>query len=320
MTPPLRIAYIRRFADAELIPALQGMENIETVVLSVEEAIAGGLAGCDGIVVAGAKDLWTADFARAVEASGLRFIQNMTAGYDGIDLYDLPGIAVYGNGGVLGAPVAEHGIAMLLTLMRRLDYAVLSQQKKTWGRKEIPPILTLEDRRMTILGFGSIGRAAAKRARAFDMQIAALRRTGGSDPEADVVYSYGEMQSAFAQTDVLFLAAPLTDETFRILNETSLSWLKPGAVVVNVGRGDLICSEALQKALESGHLGGACLDVTAPEPLPDNHPLWSAPNVLISPHVAGGSDRAGAKLAAHVVANLRLLLQGQRPAHVIRDH
>ncbi|RRH78136.1 D-2-hydroxyacid dehydrogenase [Falsigemmobacter faecalis] len=320
MTPPLRIAYIRRFADAELIPALQGLDGTQTVVLSADEAIAGGLEGCDGIVTAGAKDLWTPAFAAAVQASGLRFIQNMTAGYDGIDLYELPGIAVYGNGGVLGAPVAEHGLAMLLTLMRRLDYAVLAQQQKTWLRKGLPQVLTLGDRRMTILGFGSIGRAAAKRARAFDMEVAALRRGGGSDPEADHVYSYEEMQSAFAATDVLFLAAPLTDETFRIVNETTLSWLKPGAVVVNVGRGDLICSEALQKALESGHLGGACLDVTAPEPLPDNHPLWSAPNVLISPHIAGGSDRAGAKLAAHVVANLRLLLQGERPSHVIRGH
>lgn len=315
MTQPLRIAYLRRFADAQILEALQNIDGVTPVVLTTAEAISGGLAGCDGMIAAGAKDLWSADLGAAVAAAKLRFVQCTTAGHDGIDLHTLPGVAVYGNGGVLGAPVAEHGMALLLTFMRRLDHVA---RNRAWKRETLPPILSLEDRVMTILGLGAIGRAAARRARAFDMEIQALRRAPGDDPEVDRCYSYAQMKEAFARTDVLFLAAPLTPETRHIINAESLSWLKPGAVLVNVGRGDLVCQEALLAALQAGTLGGTCLDVTSPEPLPADHPLWSAPNTLISPHIAGGSDRMGAKLARQIAENLRGLILGKPPAHVIR--
>lgn len=315
MTQPLRIAYLRRFADAQIIEALQNIDGVTPVVLTPEEAAKGGLAGCDGMIAAGAKDLWTADLGAAVAAAKIRFIQCTTAGHDGIDLHTLPGVAVYGNGGVLGAPVAEHGMALLLAFMRRLDHVA---RAGSWKRDSLPPILSLEDRVMTILGLGAIGRAAARRARAFDMEVQALRREEGEDPEVDRCYSYARMQEALGRTDVLFLAAPLTPETRHIVNAQSLSWLKPGAVLVNVGRGDLVCQEALLAALQAGTLGGACLDVTSPEPLPAEHPLWRAPNTLISPHIAGGSDRMGAKLARQIAQNLRGLTGGKPPAHVIR--
>lgn len=319
MSRSLRVAYLRRFADAEIIAALEATPGIDLVVLTAAEAEAGGLQGCEGMVSAGAKDLWTPALGAAVTAAGLRFIQNVTAGYDGIDQFDLPGVAIYGNGGALGGPVAEHGMAMLLTLTRCLHHAVRAADKARWLRQEIGRPITLQGKVMTVLGFGSIGREAARRAAAFGMEIHSLRRTAAEDPLCTKSFGYDQIAEALALSDVLFLAAPLTPETLRIVRAETLAQIKPGAIIVNVGRGDLICTEALIAALESGRLGGACLDVTAPEPLPDDHPLWHAPNVVISPHIAGASDRSGAEIARNVARHLSALVRGETPGHIIRQ-
>ncbi len=183
-------------------------------------------------------------------------------------------------------------MACLLALARRLPQTLRDQQERMWRPNvlvgEASPWL-LAGRTMGIVGVGTLGEAIAVRAKAFDMRVIGLRRNParGLPKGFDDVVGPDDRERLLAESDVIVIAAPLTPETDRLIDAAAIATMKPGAIVINVARGQLIDEAALADALEAGRLGGAVLDVFPTEPLPSHSPLWALPNVIVTPHNSG---------------------------------
>ena len=202
------------------------------------------------------------------------------------------GITVTNSRGVQSVPIAEHVMACLLALARRLPQTLRDQQERMWRPNvlvgEASPWL-LAGRTMGIIGVGTLGEAIAVRAKAFGMHVIGLRRNParGLPKGFDDVFGPADRERLVAEADVIVIAAPLTPETDRLIDAAAIATMKPGAIVINVARGQLIDEAALAGALEAGRLGGAALDVFTTEPLPSRSPLWAMPNVIVTPHNSG---------------------------------
>jgi phosphoglycerate dehydrogenase-like enzyme len=202
------------------------------------------------------------------------------------------GIVVTNSRGIQAIPIAEHVMACLLALARRLPQTLRDQRERAWRPNnlagEASPWL-LAGRTLAVIGVGTLGQAIAMRARAFGMHVMGVRRNPerGVPEGFDDVVGPADRDRLLALADVLVMAAPLTSETARLLDADAIARLKPGAIVVNVARGQLIDEQALAAALASGRLGGAALDVFATEPLPADNPFWALPNVIVTPHNSG---------------------------------
>ena len=191
------------------------------------------------------------------------------------------------SSGAYGVTIAEHMIAVSLMMMRGLTDTYEETLRGEWGSPR--PQRSLKDCRITVLGTGDIGRAFAKRARAFEpASVTGVSRSGiCGDPSFDKVLKISELDSILPGTDLLAMSLPDTPETRNVLSAGRLALLPEGSYVVNVGRGSAIDETALAVFLESGHLAGAALDVFHTEPLPKDSSLWKIKNLLITPHVAG---------------------------------
>jgi phosphoglycerate dehydrogenase-like enzyme len=202
------------------------------------------------------------------------------------------GIAVSNTRGVQAVPIAEHVMAVVLALAKQIPFTLDNQRRAAWGQLayvgERQPWL-LAGRTLALIGVGTIGTAVAARAAAFGMRVIALRRHAGaaSVPGAPGVEVVANLDALLAAADVLVVAAPLTPATEGLIGAAEIARLKRGAVLVNVGRARILDTAALIAALESGHLGGASLDVYPLEPLPPDHPLWACRNVILTPHTSG---------------------------------
>jgi len=201
-------------------------------------------------------------------------------------------IVVTNSRGVQAIPIAEHVMACLLALARRLPQTMRDQQQSLWRPNELlgdaSPWL-LAGRTLAVIGTGTIGQEIAVRAKAFGMRVTGMRRHPSREvPEGfDEVRGPADRNDLLAGADVVVVAAPLTDETTLLLDADRIAALKPGAIVINVARGQLIDETALAEGLASGRLGGAALDVFTAEPLPVDSPFWSLPNVIVTPHNSG---------------------------------
>jgi len=168
------------------------------------------------------------------------------------------------------------------------------------------------------VGLGGIGTEVARRAHALGMRVVATRRSSRSGPDfVDYVGLSDELGDLVAEADVVVTALPLTPETTRMFDAEFFAAMKPTAYFINVGRGKSVVTDDLMAALESGELAGAGLDVTDPEPLPTDHPLWRLPNVIITPHVAASSVQAVERLQAVVRENLRRYVAGEPMLSVV---
>jgi phosphoglycerate dehydrogenase-like enzyme len=202
------------------------------------------------------------------------------------------GIAITNSRGVQAIPMAEQVMAGLLALARRLDLAIAAQRDRRWIQEQLGEVdrpWTLHGRSMTIIGLGSIGLAVAERAHAFGMRITGVRRRPELESPSymERVVGADRLDEALAGAGVIVIAAPSVAETARLIGADRLAMLARGAILVNVGRAQLVDTAAMIAALESGQLGGAVLDVFDKEPLDPASPLWSMPNVIITPHSAG---------------------------------
>ena len=221
----------------------------------------------------------------------LRVIHTTSAGVDWL-IGHVPGHVVVCNArGVYDAPLAEWVVGAILAMQRGLVQSRDAQARHAWEAIEPPELL---DRRVVILGLGSIGSAIAGRLRPFGVEIVGVGRTA-----RDGVRGLGELDDVLRSAEILVDILPLTTETRALLDARRLSLLPDGALVVNAGRGQTIKTEALVDELRTRRLRAA-LDVTDPEPLPPDHPLWGLPNVLISPHMAG--DSPGSTIRAFELA------------------
>lgn len=198
--------------------------------------------------------------------------------------------------GVFPVPMAEHTMGLLLAMARNFQDSVRHQDRANWGQQEIwdqPQHLTeLNGRVLLIVGYGSIGRELGRRAHAFDMRVWGVTRSGkGDTTHAEKIVPATQLESLLSEADYVVLVAPETPETKQLMGATQIAKMKRGARLINLGRGSLLDEPALVRALETGALAGAALDVTATEPLPPESPLWKAPNLLITPHTSAISDR-----------------------------
>lgn len=188
--------------------------------------------------------------------------------------------------GAYGLAISEHMLGMLLELFKKLHLYRDAQHLHQW--KSLGRVRSIEGSTVLVLGMGDIGGEFARKVKALGATVIGVRRTDTRKPDyVDELYLTEELDRLLPRADVVAVALPGNWETAGMLNRKRMESMKEGAVLLNVGRGVIVDTEALCDALESGHLGGAGLDVTDPEPLPENHRLWNFPNAVITPHISG---------------------------------
>lgn len=252
----------------------------------------------------------------------LRWVQTLAAGPDAVLGAGFPdGVLITAGVGLHDRPVTEHALALVLALVRRLPAAVRAQAEHRWadelgGLQPLHPpgaVTTLLDARVLVWGFGHIGQTLAPLLAQLGARVRGVGRRAGERSGFPVV-AEDQLAAELGQTDVLVMILPATPDTANALDADRLAALPPHAQVVNVGRGSTVDEEALVAALVDGRLAGAALDVTAVEPLPADSPLWDAPNLLLTPHAAGGRP-VGAD--ALIAGNLAALLRGAELTNVV---
>ena len=226
------------------------------------------------------------------------------------------------NGQRIGSPgLAEHSIAMMMMLARGLDVYYANQLSGKWKREtqlDRADHLELADRTLLVVGLGGIGTQVAKRGHGLGMRVIAIRNSRREGPDyVEYVGLSHELNELAARADVVINTLPLTDRTRGIFDAAFFDAMIPEAFFISVGRGGSTVTDDLVTALKSGSIGGAGLDVTDPEPLPEGHPLWTTPRVIITPHTAGRSDKGRDRLYLMVKENLRRYVNGEPMLSVV---
>lgn len=213
---------------------------------------------------------------------------------------------------VSGPVIADHAMAMLLMLTRNMRVHERNQAAGRWGGRDARAGMALEGRTMLVVGLGGIGSEIAQRAHGFGMRVIGTRRSDAPSPDyLERVGKPGDLLEMLPQADVVAIAVPLTHETRGMFNEKAFAAMKPGSFLINVARGQIVETDHLVAALESGRLAGACLDVTDPEPLPPGHKLWAMPNVIITPHCSGVAELSDERWWALFAENVRRFGAGE---------
>lgn len=220
--------------------------------------------------------------------SRLRWIQTGSAG---VEPYLQPGVLpenvlLTNSTGAYGLAIAEHMLGMLLELMKKLELYRDAQRTGTW--QSLGAVRSIYNSTVLVLGMGDIGGEFGRRCKALGAKVIGVRRTVREKPDyADEVATLNELDSLLPRADVVAITLPGTEATKNLISRERIARMKDGAVLLNVGRGSIVDTEALCDALESGKLGGAGLDVTEPEPLPPGHRLWRLPTAVVTPHISG---------------------------------
>ena len=224
-------------------------------------------------------------------AAKLKWLQCSFAGVDKYladDIYPNAEVVLSNASGAYGITISEHIICVLLMLMRRMPEYGKMVQSRVW--KKLPKINSIYNSKTAVVGVGDIGSNFGRRASAMGAYIVGVRKNAKTKPDwCDEIYSVSEIKSAVFDCDIVVSSLPGTTETNSIFDEEFFECMKPGSYFVNVGRGNSVDEKALYNALKSGHLAGAALDVFKTEPLPADHFLHDAPNLIITPHCAGDS-------------------------------
>jgi phosphoglycerate dehydrogenase-like enzyme len=225
-------------------------------------------------------------------------------------------ILVSNASAVHGPVVAEHAMAMIMAIGRRIDLAVKAQTRHRWTQEEIwvstPPPRDIAGSTLLVVGLGHIGTPLVRHAKAIGMRVLAVREHPERGAEgADAVYATGDLQRILPEADFVLLCAPVTPATERAFARQQFAAMTGDAYILNVGRGALIDEPALIEALREHRIGGAALDVTSEEPLPADSPLWDLDNCMITPHTAGISPKLWERQYTYFTGNLRRFLAGQ---------
>jgi phosphoglycerate dehydrogenase-like enzyme len=308
---PERLTYLAsRLSEEQLAELAEIAPNVRIVTgLDEQERLAraGEFDGVDA-------HLLSDEFLAAAER--LRWVQAWSAGVDrymGLTrLVENDQIVMTNMKGVHGPAIAEHTFAMLLFMTRDLGAFREMQKSSSWNRGASDRMTALAGRTMLVVGMGGIGSEIARRAHGFDMRVLATVRTKRDAPEyVDELGNNSDLDRFLGEADVVIVALPLTEETRGLFDKRRLSRLKKGAWFINIGRGKIVDTGALLEVLESGQLAGAGLDVTDPEPLPEDHPLWSRDDVIITPHVSARAEITGERRWEVIRENMRRFSAGE---------
>lgn len=241
----------------------------------------------------------------------LRVLQLQTAGYEDVLARVPAGVTLCNGGGIHDTATAELAITLALASRRRLDRFARAQAEARWAPEWG---MTLADQRIGIVGYGRIGQAIERRLAGFEVaSVTRFARTVRTDPD---VVSITELPDRLPELDVVFVITPLTEQTRGLFDAAMLARMADGALLINVSRGPVIDTEALLAETSAGRIRAA-LDVTDPEPLPADHPLWRVPDVLISPHVGGYAASFEPRRDALIAAQLRRFAAGEPVQNVV---
>ena len=259
---------------------------------------------------------YTQEYDRALfrRMPRLRLVQVLTAGYDGVPEVLPEGVALANAVGVHDTSTAELALALTLASLRGIPRFVRDAATGTWGSPRVHDALA--DRRVVIVGYGAIGRAIAARLRPFEVHLEAVaRRPREGDGLVAQVHAIDRLGELLAHTDVLIVVVPLSESTHHLIDDAVLRALPDGALVVNVARGKVADTEAILR--HAGRLRFA-LDVTDPEPLPSEHPLWRQASVLISPHTGGPTTAFRPRAVRYLRGQLTAYARTRTVSHRVR--
>lgn len=298
--------------DPDRLAALQAVApGVEIVMVDSGEQAAREIAGAQALLGMCNQEI-------LAQEPALHWVQVYAAGVERCVATPAmrEGAKVLTNGQRIASPaLAEHAVALMMALVRGLDVYHANQLSGSWQRNvglESDDFMELEGRTALILGLGGIGTQTAKRAHALGMRVTATRGSRREGPDyVDYVGLADEALALAREADVVFNTLPLTDATRGMFDAAFFEAMKPSAYYISVGRGATTVTDDLVAALQGGEIAGAGLDVTDPEPLPQGHPLWTAPRVLISPHTASSSDGGRERLFLLVRENLRRYVAGE---------
>ena len=303
--------------DDAFVHSLQAVApGVELVAAPDHESAVRAAPGADAVI-----GYCSAEILEAGER--LEWIQILSAGAErcvAVPAVGDRGLLITNAQRIYGPEIAEHVIAMLYAFSRGLYRYIPEQLEGRWNRNAVPRdrMWELDGRTMFVVGLGGIGTEVARRAHALGMRVVATRRSSRSGPEfVDYVGLADEFSELAAEADVIVNAAPLTPETTGMFDAAFFSRMKSTAYFINIGRGRSVVTDDLVAALEAGELAGAGLDVTDPEPLPQGHPLWRLPNVIITPHIAGSSVEAVERQRTLVRENIRRYVAGEPMLSVV---
>ena len=254
-------------------------------------------------------------------APSLKWIQNEGAGVDHLLTGRLRtnDVVVTNTGGVHAVPIAEHVLGLIFAFARQFPDLGRAQAKHQWWRPARGKIFELQGQTLAVIGLGRIGLTLAQKAHGLGLRILGVRRNPKGELPSFVerVYPIDQINDALAQADHVAICLPLTPATHGLFDDTRFSQLRAGSYIYNIGRGGIIDQAALLRALESGRLAGAGLDVTSPEPLPAESPLWADPRIIITNHTSGDSSKNADRILEVVRDNIARSLRGDPLRNVV---
>lgn len=301
------------FPEPQLLADLSPLpEGLRGVVWDMKDEPGEELGGIDGVILpyidAGAV------MGSLAKVPNLKFVQTQSTGYDGVREAAGPGAAVANASGVHAAATAELAVGLILAKLRGIDQAVKDQQIESWKPQRRQ---SLADRKILLLGIGGIGKELARRLEPFEVTVTRVGSTARTDADGQV-HGPEELVELAAGHEILVSVLPLNDKTQHLVGRDVLAALPDGALVVNVGRGAVVDTEALTREVVSGRLQCA-IDVVDPEPLPAGHPLWSAENALITPHIGGNASAFEPRILKLLKRQLEALAAGETPANLVQQ-
>ena len=290
----------------EMLSRLQPVEGVKFIVWDMESTAP------DGIAMAVVPYMTPASLLSSLDGAGISVVQSQSIGFDGVEAVLPTGTTFCNAAGVHEASTAELAVALTLASLRGLPDFVTAQAEGLWVHAQYD---SLADKRIVIIGHGGIGQAAAARFRPFETIVDRVATTARTD-EHGPIHALDELPELLPHADVVVLAVPLTETTKHLVDAAFLAAMKRLALLVNVSRGPIVDTDALLASLRAGHVRAA-LDVTDPEPLPTDHPLWSAPGVLISPHVGGHSGAMAPRVDRLIRSQATRLAEGGELVNVV---
>ncbi len=310
--------WTNHYFDAPLLQQLKDRSAGHELIVSPKTSKSNLAAGDRDPAAMEAETLYGQPHVQDIlESTAVKWVQLTTAGYTRYDKPEIlqamkdKGVAFCNASSLYDEPCAQHAVAMLLSLARALPTATIDQQDAKWRYLELRgQSFLLRGQRVAIVGYGAIARRVVELLAPFRLDITAFRRSVRGDENCPAL-PIDQLDARLPKMDVVLNILPSSPSTTNFFDAARLARFRPGAIYLNIGRGDTNDQTALAAALQSGQIAHAYLDVTAPEPLPEDHPLWTTPHCHITPHTAGGTHDEPQRMLEHFLTNLRRFERGE---------